>query len=149
IAENIRALFAGDVVQRTVALSALSRDDLYIKNPKAQLWTIPFFLLVMEQDRYPAIRHFAYRSLKTVIERLNPAMTDLIKPTIAIFDPQSSLESRQKIINQWRDWWNRLDKKFYPHPGPSVPLDENFQIISSKIDYLLANQPQGEISIGE
>lgn len=151
IAENIRALFAGDVVQRTVALSALSRDDLYIKNPKAQLWTIPFFLLVMEKDRYPAIRHFAYRSLKTVVERLNPLMTDLIKPTsqIAVFDPQSNPESRQKIINQWGDWWNRLDKKFYPHPGPAVPLDENFQIISSKIDYLLANQPQGEISIGE
>ncbi len=55
MAESIRALLMGDVVQRVVAVDTLAHERSYAETAESQLWAVPFLLLAME-DNYPAIR---------------------------------------------------------------------------------------------
>lgn len=148
VAENIRALLSGDVVQRAVAIASLSREDSYNSDPVQKLWAVPFLLIAME-DRYSAIRHFGYRSLKTLTANASKIDSRIATNTLPYFDPQASPETRQQVIAQWKNWWSNLDKHRIPHPGREVPLDEQLQPISSIIEPLIANQDQTAISIGE
>src|SRR6185503_18956201 len=71
-AESVRTLLGGDVVQRSVAASALTQDASYTSDPTSRLWAVPFLLLTLE-DRYPAVRHFAYRGLTRLCRRAEDA----------------------------------------------------------------------------
>jgi predicted CXXCH cytochrome family protein len=150
VAEDLRALFSGDVVQRAVAISALGSDQSYTADPDAQLWAVPFLIMAME-DNYPAIRHFAYRSLRSLVERYSQKHAAITgnRAQLTFFDPQSPAEKRLQIIREWKNWWEQLDKRYLTHPGSEVPLDDNFQLITAKIERLMANRDQSEISIGE
>lgn len=149
-AENIRTMLAGDVVQRAVAIEALRAEKSYTVDPFERLWAVPFLLISME-DRYGAIRHFAYRSLKSLVARAGAIDSQLDESTsrLSRFDPQASVQERRRVVQQWRDWWARLDKRRIRHPGTDVPLDAQFQPLEPVVKSLLMSQDDKDISIGE
>ena len=150
VAENIRALLAGDAVQRAVAVMALAAERSYSSDAAARLWAVPFFLVTME-DEYPAVRHFAARALRQVIARASKASPHLVSETAELphFDPLAPLEARRAMLERWRDWWARTDKSGIAHPGAAVPLDAALQPVMSTIDRLRGEQVRKVISIGE
>jgi len=146
VAESIRALFAGDVVQRAVAANALSQDASYTTDATARLWVAPFLILAME-DRYPAIRHFAHRGLHRLLERA-PSTKDRL-PALPEFDYLAEPTARAAAIEECWKWWRALDKARLPHPGPEVPLDPTWMPDRSQISRLIARQDQSVVAIGE
>ncbi len=143
VAENLRALLGGDVVQRSVAVMALADQRSYTGDATARLWVVPFLLITME-DRYPAIRHFAYRALRTTVERAGVSVDGL-----PVFDPQAPPEVRRDAVARWRAWWAGLDKRAIPRPGAAVPLDESLLPVAARVEPLLAAQDNNAVSIGE
>ena len=101
IAENARALLGGDVVQRAVAAMALGDERSYAADPRARLWAVPLLVETLE-DNYPAIRHFAHRSLKRLAERGGVAQA------LPNFDPLAPPETRRVAVAAWRAWKCRL-----------------------------------------
>jgi predicted CXXCH cytochrome family protein len=142
IAENIRQLLSGDVVQRSVAVMALSDRASYTEDPKARLWAVPFFLITMT-DHYPAVRHFAWRGLRGLTSAESGAAA------LPLFDPQAPVEDRLEVVAAWVAWWRAFDKARIGHPGAAVPLDEDLQPRFVVIDRLRAKQHDKVISIGE
>jgi predicted CXXCH cytochrome family protein len=133
-AECVRALFAGDVVQRAVAVEALA--------DRAPLWAVPLLLATME-DGYPAVRHFAWRGLHRVLEREGvPA------PALS-FDSLGDPPARAAALGQAWAWWSELDKPALAHPGPAVPLDDAFRPIATAVARLEAGRDERIIAIGE
>lgn len=147
--ETIRALLAGDVVQRAIAVEALAAETSYTADPRARLWAVPFLMLTMERDRYPAIRHFAYRALVTLTTRAAAVDDALAPPTAAQFDALAEPAARAEVLADWQAWWAALDKGTLPSPAPSVPLDARFQPIPARVEPLLAAQDNTLVSIGE
>jgi predicted CXXCH cytochrome family protein len=134
-AECVRALFAGDVVQRAVAVEALAE--------RAPLWAVPLLLAAME-DGYPAVRHFAWRGVRRILAREGAAWDDA-----PAFDPLADESVRAAVLGDaWR-WWSALDKSALVHPGPAVPLDAAFLPIDSTVDRLRSGRDERLISIGE
>jgi predicted CXXCH cytochrome family protein len=142
VAETVRALLAGDVVQRAVAARALAAERSYTGDAVERLWVVPFLLLTLEDD-YPAIRRFAYQGLRAVVARAG-SFRDL--PEV---DVQSPPETRRAAVARWWTWWRSLDKKSIPHPGPEVPLDERLELVAERVDALRRLQNNNSIAIGE
>lgn len=142
IAETIRALLSGDVVQRAVAIHALSDGDGYAQSLDDELWVVPFLLITLE-DSYPTLRHFAYRGLTEVTERAQ------LTPELPPFDYLADEAARASVVAEWWQWWQMLDKSGIAHPGTAVPLDQQLQPIWTTIEALKAQQPNEQISIGE
>ncbi len=142
VAENVRALLSGDVVQRAVAVMAFSDPNSYLDDPVDRLWAVPFLILTME-DAYPAIRHFAYRSLNALLESAS------IEAPGAAFDPLAPPDARAAAVEAWRAWWAAFDKAEIEHPGPAVPLDARLLPDPMVVDSLLARQEDKIIEIGE
>jgi hypothetical protein len=141
VAEGVRALFAGDVVQRAVAANALAQERSYTADGAARLWTVPFLLRAME-DRYPAIRHFAFRGVVQVCNRA--AVKDL-----PAFDYLAEAPARAASLARWWAWWRALDKSRIPRPGDAVPLGPDWMPIEKTIAALRARQDDHPIAIGE
>ena len=150
VAENVRALLGGDVVQRAIAAMAFSDERSYIEDPRARLWCVPF-LLITAEDSYPAIRHFAFRSIQTLIARAAEVDSSIGQSTRSLppFDPQASAERRREALSAWRAWWSSLDKSSIPHPGRAVPLDDRLEPNRSVVDRLLSQRDNSVVSIGE
>lgn len=141
-AETIRTLLMGDVVQRAVAIEALSSERTYREEAESQLWVVPFLLLAME-DEYPAIRYIAWRGLRDVTGR-----ADLILP-VTDFDYLADLEPRTTHLFTLWNWWAELDKSTIPFPGTAVPLTPEFMPNPDIIEPLLAQRSDEQINIGE
>lgn len=174
IAENVRALLAGDVVARAVAVMAFADARSYSDDPVARLWAAPLLLATMT-DRYPAIRHFAYRALSQLVERAADAAdaanaanaanaggaggaggsTDEFAAhlgrfaRIPHFDPLAGAEERESVLAEIRAWWARVDTRRIAHPGASVPLDESLALDEGLVQTLRAMQEAYAIDIGE
>lgn len=150
VAENVRALLGGDVVQRSVAAMAFGEERSATADPVARLWAVPFLLLTLE-DGYPSVRHFAFRSMRQLVDRAAAVKPELVRGADAIprFDPQAPVEERQRILGRWRDWWAKLDKAGLSRPDKAVPLDEAFQPIPATVELLKHRQAEQTISIGE
>ena len=148
IAESIRTLLGGDVLQRTVAVNALVRDVSYTSDPVARLWAVPFLLLTME-DRYPAVRHFAYRGLASLYRRAQAAGDLRWSPPLPDFDYLAETPVRDAALARCWSWWQALDRRGIPHPGPAVPLDAELMPIRAAVAPLTAQQSRNVIAIGE
>ncbi len=150
IAESIRTLLSGDVIQRAVAVEALAAPQSYTGDPVARLWAVPFLLITLE-DNYPALRQMAYRGLLQLAEEASgdwPEISGVLSGA-PDFDALSEPVDRQPAIDHWWAWWMSADRSRIPHPGPSVPLDASLRPIPQLIEGLVAQQDQKIISIGE
>jgi predicted CXXCH cytochrome family protein len=159
IAETVRALLGGDVLQRAVAANALAAERSYTDDTRALLWAVPFLVVTMEDD-YPGIRHFAERGLRALCGRaaradfargggaLGAAIDEALARLPAL-DPLADEPERTRVIAAWRAWWAALDKGGIEHPGPDVPLDEALQPIDTIVHDLLVRQENVAIAIGE
>jgi predicted CXXCH cytochrome family protein len=147
IAESVRALFAGDVVQRAVAARALDRAVPYAEtepgSPGGQpLWAVPLLILTLEDD-YPAIRRFAARGLRELLAR------EGVTPPETGFDPMDGAAERAAALERWWGWWAAADKGGIPHPGEAVPLDEDLMPRREVMARLKAGRDERVIAIGE
>lgn len=150
VAENVRALLGGDVVQRAVACMAMAEARSYTEDPVARLWAVPL-LLVTAEDSYPAVRTFAFRGIRALVARAAAVRPDIGESVrrLPAFEPQATPEARRAALEQWRAWWSALDKRAIPHPGPSVPLDDALEPIAATVADLRARQANAIVSIGE
>lgn len=152
LAESVRALLAGDVVQRAVAAESLGAAASYTAEPAARLWAAPFLMLAME-DRYPAVRRIAHRSLKALVARAS-AKEPRFAPEAGLsgdgaFDALAPPDARAERLAHWRAWWRALDKGTLPRPDRAVPLDDAFEPRADLVQDLLARQDTRPVSIGE
>lgn len=141
IAETVRALLAGDVVQRAVAARALDRAVPWGEDG-SPLWVTPFLILTLEDD-YPAIRHFAERGLRELLTREGVAVPE------TGFDPEAEPDARAAAVRRWWDWWAALDKTGIADPGPAVPLDADLMPRRDVVERLKAQRDRRIIAIGE
>jgi predicted CXXCH cytochrome family protein len=149
VAENVRAMLAGDVLQRAAAVMAAGEPASYHADPVARLWIVPVLLQCME-DRYSSIRHFAYRSLLRVVKTAAPFDSAVERALVLPrFEPQAEPDDRRHVIAEWRSWWVGLDKSGIPHPGEAVPVDDDLQLLPERVAALVAMQRDKDISIGE
>ncbi|MGH7729941.1 MAG: cytochrome c3 family protein [Candidatus Eiseniibacteriota bacterium] len=149
LAETVRALLGGDVVQRAVAVNAITREASYTADATARLWAAPFLLLTME-DRYPAVRHFAYRGLASLYRRaLAAAPAARRPPPLPDFDYLADAPDRDAALARCWLWWRSLDRSGIPHPGAAVPLDPDLMPIRPRVAALTAGQSRHVIAIGE
>jgi predicted CXXCH cytochrome family protein len=148
IAENVRQLFGGDVVQRSVAVMALGAEASYTTDANARLWAVPLLLATMDEDNYASVRHFADRSLRALIARADVSVV-AGSASLPKFDAQATPEVRRQTIAAWQAWWRAVDKHRIPHPGDAVPLDSSLQLRRDLIDPLRAKQNDRMIAIGE
>lgn len=150
IAENLRALYAGDPVQRSVVAMAIGDARSYTTDPIERLWAVPHLIRVMRDDRYPAIRLFAWRSLERLLERAKgDARFATTLQRLPRFDNQAPPETRTAATAAWKAWWNALDKRGIRNPGPHVLLDAGFELRDDTVRELQAKQQNRTISIGE
>ncbi len=148
VAESIRSLVAGDVVQRVVAASALGRvhaGDRAVDH----LWVVPFLLFTLADDSYAAVRHIAYRSLRELLEAARAEAPELLRgaPT-AFFDPDAPPAERALVTQAWRAWWASVDKSHLKRPE-AVPLDARFELDPPAVNALRAQRFERAVSIGE
>ncbi|MCA9982378.1 MAG: hypothetical protein KDD89_16145, partial [Anaerolineales bacterium] len=151
VAEPIRALLMGDVVQRAVAIDALTAVESYTDDPVARLWVVPYLLIAME-DNYPAIRHFGERGLRHMLERAAPVAPELAAQTAALprFDYLADEPERTAVLGEWWAWWQAVDKTGIENGGnTAVLLDENLQPRPELLLPLLEQRSNVNISIGE
>jgi predicted CXXCH cytochrome family protein len=151
VAESVRALLSGDVVQRAVAATALGEGRSATSQPLARLWAVPFLLQAMEDD-YSSIRRMAWLSLESTVARAGeerPALT-ASAGQLPRFEPQATREERARVVGRWREWWAALDKGDIPRPDPAVPLDSALEPIPATVEQLLRKRAaQPPIQIGE
>jgi len=149
VAESLRALEGGDVVQRAVAAMALGDARSATADPIARLWAVPFLLRTLE-DPYASVRHFAYRSLKRLLERaatVQPAFAN-VSERLPAFDPQAPADERQRVVTAWRAWWSQLPKTGL-HPDAAVPLDAALEPIPEILEPIRKHRSEKTVSIGE
>ena len=148
-AECVRALFAGDAVERAVAADALTRDSSYTDAPAERLWTVPFLLLAME-DRYPAVRRFAWRGLERRVATGGAVMPEIADASrLPAFDYLGDAPVRRAVLAAWWGWWRAVDKSRLPRPNADVPLDAAWMPIDARIAPLRAAQKNETVAIGE
>jgi predicted CXXCH cytochrome family protein len=146
IAESVRTLLGGDVIQRAVAVNALAGDVSYTADPVPRLWAVPFLLLAME-DRYPAMRHFAHRGLVRLYRRAQAAAPGT--HPLPDFDYLAEASVRDSALARCWRWWRTMDRSRIPHPGPAVPLDAELMPLRPEVAALTAKQARNVIAIGE
>lgn len=151
VAEPIRALLMGDVVQRAVAIDALTAVDSYTDDPVARLWAVPYLLIAME-DNYPAIRHFGERGLRQLLARAAANAPELVGNTAVLprFDYLAEEDERTAVLAEWWAWWQQVDKsRIRPVDNTAVLLDDNLQPRPELVQPLLEQRSNVNISIGE
>ncbi|HEY8207462.1 MAG TPA: cytochrome c3 family protein [Myxococcaceae bacterium] len=151
VAESLRALLGGDVVQRAAAAESLGDERSYAEDPRARLWAVPFLAVAMERDSYPAVRHLAERSARRVIARAAARWPELEAQARSTpdFDPMDEPARRAAVAGWYRRLWEGLDRGRLPRPDASVPLDERLLPVASVIDRLGRTAPEPAVSIGE
>ncbi|ADO74185.1 cytochrome c3 family protein [Stigmatella aurantiaca] len=151
LAESVRALLSGDVVQRAVAAAALGDERSALTHPLARLWAVPFLLKALE-DNYPSIRRLSWRSLQSLVARagqVRPSLAASAQP-LPRFDFQAPEEERNLVVRRWRQWWAAMASGDIPRPGPAVPLDAAMEPVESAVERLLRRRAiQPPIQIGE
>lgn len=151
VAESVRTLLSGDVVQRAVAATALGETRSATVQPLARLWAVPFLLQGLEDD-YATIRRMSWLSLQALVGRAGE-----VKPAVSAsagalprFEPQATPEERARVVRSWREWWAGLDKGDIPRPDGAVPLDAALEPLPATVEQLLRKRAaQPPIQIGE
>lgn len=113
ISEVERQLFAGDPIARALAADALGRA----RSRAARARRVALLLDVMERDPYPAIRHFALRSARRLLEG---------DPTLERFVPEIPAAQRSAQLEPLRSRFSlppQLDARIQALRAQSRHLD--------------------------
>jgi predicted CXXCH cytochrome family protein len=148
--ESVRALAGGDVVQRVVALRAMTEERSATRDARSRLWVVPFLLMGLEDD-YAAVRHFAGRGLREALARpgaLDPAEAARWAELPA-FDPQAPGPARAAALEAYRTFWRTLDKRGLPSDAHALGLDSAYEADRPRLAALVAGRDARAISIGE
>lgn len=151
VAEGVRSLLAGDVVQRAVVAAAMGEERGATPRALERLWAVPFLLVAMEDD-YPSVRRLAYRSLTALIERAGKERPDVAESARQVprFEHEAAPSQRDLMVRRWRQWWAALDKQGVGRPDPAVPLDASLEPLPDVIEQLVRQRAQHPpIQIGE
>lgn len=97
IPENLRQLFGGDPVQRAVA-ARLAGAEHSALTPVARRAQLPLLFAAME-DRYPAVRRFAWMSARQTATRLGD---ESLQQALAGFDFIAEAASRAQVLQDVR-----------------------------------------------
>jgi len=92
----LRALFAAEPVGRAVAADALGRAPWFAPAERAR--RVGALLAAMETDRYPAVRHLAWRSLRRLIAPAAPPGSG----AAADYDPSADSAARARVVGRLR-----------------------------------------------
>ncbi|MCG3192621.1 MAG: hypothetical protein DIJKHBIC_01868 [Thermoanaerobaculia bacterium] len=142
ISEAVRALLAGDVVQRAIAICSLGSADIPGASPREKLWTVPWLLVALEET-YPSLRGMAWRELRATLERAGAG------EGLPDFDPQGTTQQREREISGLWAFWRGLEKTGIGNPGGVVLLDPDFMPDRARIRELRKQQDNSVVSIGE
>jgi predicted CXXCH cytochrome family protein len=150
LAESVRALAGGDVVQRAVVLRALTLERSYSVDARRRLWAVPWLFVGLADD-YGAIRHFAWRGLRELLGRPGALLPDEAARWAAQppFDPQAPAPVRAAALASYREFWRTLDKRGWPAEAPALGLDADYQVVRERLAPLVARRDPRLISIGE
>jgi len=148
--ESVRAVAGGDVVERVVALRALTDDRSYTRDARARLWVVPVLLVGLEDD-YAAVRYFGWRGLREALAR--PGALEAAEAARWAerpdFDPQAPAPGRAAAIEWYRAFWRTLDKRGLPSDVHALGLDAAYEADRTRLGPLVAARDTRPISIGE
>lgn len=138
--ENLRQLFAGDPVQRAVAARLAGAEDAAL-TPLARRAQLPLLFAAME-DRYPAVRRFAWLSARQTATVLGDAS---LQQALAGFDFIADAPLRAQALG-------RIRQQFRPAAAADPQgglLLASGAVNASLIDALRAQADTRAINIGE
>ncbi len=144
LSDGLAGLLAGDPVRQAVTAFELGQLD------QAQISTlpvrVPWLLQSLDDDR-PAIRRFAWHSLKQLDDKLHLGL----QPTLAEFDYTGEPLSRAATLKRLAIQFDAINKVNWPAPSIESGLDNHYVLRS---DVLAGLQEAGraadkQIDIGE
>ncbi|MBX7221180.1 MAG: hypothetical protein K1Y36_14625 [Blastocatellia bacterium] len=134
--EMVRELFSGDPSARCVAAWSLGQPGATSRREE-NLWAIPFLIQAL-RDPYPAVRYFAYDSLRAVAQKDIP------------FNYLDAVTNREAVINQYQAWWQSLPKPDTRFKPATVPLGTDWNIPAGQVTaYAETVRKSTAIEIGE
>ncbi len=135
--EMVRELFSVDPSARCVAAWALGQPGA-TENRDAAKWAIPFLIEAL-RDPYPAVRYFAYDSLKQLTQ------DDSLK-----FFYLADSKDREAVIASFVTWWEKSPKPDARYRPATVPLDARWMIpVTEQARYKASINKSLSIEIGE
>lgn len=145
LADGLAALLAGDPVRQAVAAYELgvvehapSIDELRFR--------VPWLIAALTDDR-PAIRRFAWRSLKAIDQHLTLDLSDALKR----FDYTGAPAERAEAVQAIRTRYAAVDKSGWPAPAARTALTPAYELDPDVLDTLLAlgKRSDKQIDVGE
>jgi hypothetical protein len=115
------AVFAGDPLARAVAADALGRAPAF--DPAGRARRLGALLDVMADDRYPAVRHVAWRGLRRMIAPDAAPGTGLA----AEYDPSADGPARAQLTARLRRVLGSAASTV-EHPAPAGRADTDLEI---------------------
>ena len=140
--ELLASLFAGDVVQRAVAVHHAGRTDTALEaRDKAFLVA---GLGITLGDGYPALRHLARRALLALDEELDLGLG----AALTTWNPTLGSDERRALVQRVQDLLGAGAARFDP-PGAAQLLSPDLSLDLARVIELLELQSESVISIGE
>jgi predicted CXXCH cytochrome family protein len=146
LAESVRDLLSGDVVERCVAAWSMGRPDAPLDGD-ARAWTIPLLLLALE-DVYPAVRHFAWASLESVLADFSVARRSRFE-SLPEVEALATRKERFEALRFWTGAWIGSDRSRLSHPGSAAALLPDGLPDLDRVYALVRGQASKAIAIGE
>ncbi len=147
LADGFAALIAGDPVRQAVAAHALGQVQ-FSSSTDALRVRVPWLIEALSDDR-PAIRRFAWKSLKTLAEKLQLS-ADFVA-TLAEFDYTGEALARTQIKTALTLSWQQQAKSDWPAPNAASGLSADYQVEVALLTQLqtLGKRVEYQIDIGE
>lgn len=145
LADGLVALLAGDPVRQAVAAYELGRVEQ--APSKAELPIRAAWLIAALDDDRPAVRRFAWRSLRSI----DAAQALGLASALAGFDYTGEPASRARAVAAITAAFERVDKSGWPTPPARTALDSNWRLDAATRRELemLGARTDKQIDIGE
>jgi len=150
LADGLAALIAGDPVRQALAAFELGQVQ---QAPSIQdlLPRVPWLIEALRDDR-PAVRRFAWKSLKLIDSTLAGTPFALsLQASLEPFDYTGALQSREQVRQNILDTFRAVNKSDWPHPGPATGLDGQYRLGDLTLSVLrdLGARSDKQIDVGE
>ncbi|MFO1496705.1 MAG: cytochrome c3 family protein [Lysobacterales bacterium] len=145
LADGLAALIAGDPVRQAVAAFELGVVE-HAPGPQALRVRVPWLIAALEDDR-PAIRRFAWRSLRAI----DQALTLGLAGALQAFDYTGAPADRAAALQAITLAYAKIDKSGWPRPAAPTALGADYQLDPTVLATLrtLGARSDKQIDIGE